>query len=118
MSTPLRSLIRSKLIHNRKSVSHIAIRCNSGFGFEYNDEQIALRDLANKFSREEIIPKAAHYDKTGEFPWDIVRKAHSLGLMNLSVPTNYGGGGLKLLDSCIIGIIISINRTILSLKSI
>jgi acyl-CoA dehydrogenase len=89
-------------------VSHIAIRCNSGFGFEYNDEQIALRDLAKKFSREEIIPKAAHYDKTGEFPWDIVKKAHSLGLMNLSVPTNYGGGGLKLLDSCIIGIIISI----------
>lgn len=57
---------------------------------EYNDEQKALQELARKFSREEIIPRAAEYDKSGEYPWDIVKKAWSLGLMNGHIPTHCG----------------------------
>jgi hypothetical protein len=33
---------------------------------ELSAEQKEYRDLARKFAQEEIIPKAAHYDKTGE----------------------------------------------------
>lgn len=29
-------------------------------------EQQEMQQLARKFAREEIIPNAAHYDKTGE----------------------------------------------------
>jgi acyl-CoA dehydrogenase len=29
-------------------------------------EQKEMQQLARKFTREEIIPNAAHYDKTGE----------------------------------------------------
>lgn len=49
-----------------------------------------MQELAKKFARDEIIPKAGHYDKTGEFPYDIVNKAHSVGLMNISLPLEYG----------------------------
>ena len=43
-----------------------------------------------------------HYDKTGEFPWEVYRKAYDLGLVNPSVPTAYAGGGLSALECCLI----------------
>ena len=63
----------------------------TGYNFTLNDEEREIIDLAEKFTRDEIIPNAAHHDRTGEFPWDIVKKAHSVGLMNLHVPKAYGG---------------------------
>lgn len=66
------------------------------------DEQREMQELARKFSREEIMPKAAHHDRTGEFPWEIVKKAHSLGLMNPHIPQEVGGLELPLYDSCLV----------------
>ena len=59
-------------------------------------------ELAENFTKNEIIPVAAHYDKTGEFPWPVIRKAHETGLMNLHIPQKYGGMGLGTLDGCMI----------------
>ena len=50
-----------------------------------------MLDQAEKFTREEVIPVAAEHDRTGEYPWDVIKKAHSLGLMNLHIPEKYGG---------------------------
>ena len=47
--------------------------------------------MAEKFCKEEIIPAAPHYDKTGEYPWDVIKKAHEVGLMNLHISEEYGG---------------------------
>jgi acyl-CoA dehydrogenase len=33
---------------------------------EISAEQKEMQQLARKFTKEEIIPNAAHYDKTGE----------------------------------------------------
>ena len=33
---------------------------------ELSEELQQLQEMARKFSREEIVPVAAHYDKTGE----------------------------------------------------
>lgn len=49
-----------------------------------------MQELARKFTRDEIIPVAAEYDRTGKYPWDIVKKAHALGLMNGGVEPEYG----------------------------
>ncbi len=70
--------------------------------FSLSDDQKQLQELARKFTKEEIIPKAAHHDKTGEYPIDIARKAWELGLMNTHVPVEYGGIGLGVLEGCII----------------
>lgn len=70
--------------------------------FSLSDEQKQLQELARKFSKEEIIPKAAHHDETGEYPLDIAKKAWELGLMNTHIPTEYGGLGLGILEGCII----------------
>lgn len=66
--------------------------------FNLTDEQRALRALAHDFARDEIRPVAPQHDRTAEFPWEVVKKAHALGLMNLTVPEEYGGGGLSQFD--------------------
>eukprot|EP00948_MAST-09A_sp_MAST-9A-sp1_P002075 g2075.t1 len=74
----------------------------AGLDFALTDEQQAYQDLARKFAREEMIPKAAELDKTGEYPHEIFEKAHSLGLVNTHVPEDCGGLGLHCMEGCII----------------
>ncbi len=42
-------------------------------------------------------------DQTGEYPWDLVKKAWSLGLINNHIPASIGGTDLSCLTCCIIG---------------
>ena len=70
--------------------------------FSLSPEQQSLRDLARRFARTEMAPHAAECDRAGRFPEEIYRKAFELGLMNLNVPTEYGGSGLGVVDQCLI----------------
>ncbi|MBI5118334.1 acyl-CoA dehydrogenase family protein [Candidatus Poribacteria bacterium] len=70
--------------------------------FSLTDEQKMLQETAHKFAEQEIRPKAAYHDKTGEFPREILQKAFDIGLMNESIPESCGGGGLSVVDGCII----------------
>lgn len=71
-------------------------------GFDLTQEQIALQDMARKFAANEIRPRAVECDHAGTFPEDIFEKAFGLGLMSGYIPEEYGGLGLKALDTCII----------------
>ncbi len=68
----------------------------------YTEEQEALVATAREFTRKEIIPKAAHYDETGEFPREILKKAWETGLMNIEIPDAYGGLGGSCVDNCLV----------------
>jgi acyl-CoA dehydrogenase len=70
--------------------------------FDLTDEQSAVQRLAHEFARNEIVPVAEHHDRTAEFPWQVVKKAYEIGLMNPNIPTEYGGPGLTLLDEMLI----------------
>src|SRR6476660_3482158 len=70
--------------------------------FTLTDEQKNLRDMAHDFAEKEIRPVAWEYDKDGDWPQDIIDKAHEAGLMNTHAPEEYGGPGLTYLDGCII----------------
>ncbi len=59
-----------------------------------NAEQSMIRDAARDFAQNEIVPVAAHYDETGEFPADIIKKMGAMGFMGIEVPEEYGGPGL------------------------
>merc|ERR1719220_1575888 len=74
----------------------------AGMNFDISPDQRELIDLAEKFTADEIIPNAAHHDKTGEYPWAVIRKAHEVGLMNLHISPEYGGLGLGTLDGCMV----------------
>ena len=83
-----------------RTFSSTSLRRSIGFGL--SDEQKELRDLARKFTLQEVIPKAAHHDTTGEYPTDILKKAWEVGLLNTHVPEKYGGLGLGVLDCAIV----------------
>jgi acyl-CoA dehydrogenase len=70
--------------------------------FKLTDDQREYRDLALKFAKNEMIPKAAHHDEKGEFPIEIMKKAWELGLLNTCIPAEYGGNGFTNLDGVLI----------------
>ncbi len=74
-----------------------------GLNFELTEEQQMLQKMARDFAAQEIIPVAAHFDQTAEFPIDIIDKGRRIGLVNLNIPEEYGGPGASVLDECIVG---------------
>ncbi|XP_038147849.1 medium-chain specific acyl-CoA dehydrogenase, mitochondrial-like isoform X1 [Cyprinodon tularosa] len=75
---------------------------SSGFSFELTDQQKEFQQLARRFAREEMMPVAAAYDKSAEYPFPIIKKAWELGLVNGHIPQEYGGMGLSIFDACLI----------------
>lgn len=70
--------------------------------FSLTQEQQELQNKAREFAQEYMIPYASYYDETGEFPMPIIKKAWESGLMNLTIPKEFGGPGLGLIDACIV----------------
>jgi acyl-CoA dehydrogenase len=66
--------------------------------FSITEEQRQLVETARKFTRERIIPVAQKLDEHGTFPIDICKEGWELGLMNVEIPSDYGGIGLSCLD--------------------
>lgn len=59
--------------------------------FGLSDDEKALQETARKFAREVMRPQAAHCDETSTFPKDIIKAASELGLMNMTIPAEFGG---------------------------
>jgi acyl-CoA dehydrogenase len=70
--------------------------------FSLSSEQSEIKELALKFTRNEMIPLAQKFDEEGTFPTDIFKKAWELGLINTCIPAEYGGTGFTSVDSVII----------------
>jgi acyl-CoA dehydrogenase len=70
--------------------------------FELSPDQQEIKELALKFAKNEMMPKASEYDEKAILPKEILEKAWSLGLVNTCIPTEYGGNGFTSLDSMII----------------
>ncbi|MBJ36028.1 MAG: acyl-CoA dehydrogenase [Euryarchaeota archaeon] len=69
---------------------------------ELNDDQLMLQTLARDFADEELIPNAENWDREGIFPSEAIQKARNLGILNCTIPEDYGGMGLSFLDEVII----------------
>ncbi len=61
--------------------------------FELDQEHRLFQRTVREFAQAELAPRAAELDRTGEFPWDNIRKMASLGLMGIPFPEEYGGAG-------------------------
>ncbi|PYQ14493.1 MAG: acyl-CoA dehydrogenase [Acidobacteria bacterium] len=90
---------------------------------ELTAEHRTIRDMVRDFAAREIAPRAAHYDRTREFPHDNVRKCAELNLMGVMVPEQFGGSGLDTISYALIieelsracastGVIVSVNNSL------
>eukprot|EP00316_Scyphosphaera_apsteinii_P008261 CAMPEP_0119301212 /NCGR_PEP_ID=MMETSP1333-20130426/3025_1 /TAXON_ID=418940 /ORGANISM="Scyphosphaera apsteinii, Strain RCC1455" /LENGTH=471 /DNA_ID=CAMNT_0007303225 /DNA_START=28 /DNA_END=1444 /DNA_ORIENTATION=+ len=80
-----------------------AEEAGGGISLALSEDQVALQQLARRFAADEIIPVAAEYDRTMDFPRPVFNKAWELGLVNTHIPEEYGGLGLGCTEGCIIG---------------
>jgi butyryl-CoA dehydrogenase len=69
--------------------------------FDLSDEQRAIRTTVRGFAQDEIAPRAAAYDESGEFPYDLVAGMARLGLFALPFPESEGGAGGDFVSYCI-----------------
>ncbi|MFQ6618729.1 MAG: acyl-CoA dehydrogenase family protein, partial [Fidelibacterota bacterium] len=69
--------------------------------FTFTEEQQMLRDMCRKFTENEIKPLADKIDQNEEIPRELIKKIAELGLMGISVPEEYGGGGFGEIGYCI-----------------
>jgi len=53
-----------------------------------------VKDMVTRFVNEEIKPMAEELDRTHKHPREICRKLGEMGLMGVSVPTEFGGAGM------------------------
>jgi alkylation response protein AidB-like acyl-CoA dehydrogenase len=66
-----------------------------------SDEHEALRKSVESFAREVVAPQAEQADRTGEFPYDVIRQMGEMGLFGLPFPESYGGMGGDFLALCL-----------------
>ncbi len=72
--------------------------------FSLSSEQQDLVNVARDFVKRDFTTEVVrHHDETGEFPMAILKKAFDLGLMNGHIPQEYGGLGLSVVDSTLVG---------------
>jgi len=69
--------------------------------FAPTPEHEAFRRVVREFAEAEIAPHSEEWDRTAEFPVDVVRKMGDLGLFGLPFPEEYGGSGADFATLCI-----------------
>ena len=61
--------------------------------FSLTEQEKMLQKLARDFAEEQVAPRAAEIDCTGEFPVDLVEELGKRGFRGLPYPAEFGGGG-------------------------
>jgi len=62
--------------------------------FNPTDEHLALRQMVRSFVETEVDPQAQEYNRAEKFNMDLFRKLGSLGLLGVTVPSEYGGSAM------------------------
>jgi acyl-CoA dehydrogenase len=62
-------------------------------------ERQALRETTRRFVEKEVNPCLDEWERAGELPRELHRRAGELGLLGVSFPESAGGGGGDLIDS-------------------
>ena len=70
--------------------------------FSLTDDQLAIQEMAQRFTADEITPHAARWDEEHIFPRETIRKAAELGFGSIYVSEESGGIGLGRLEAALI----------------
>jgi alkylation response protein AidB-like acyl-CoA dehydrogenase len=61
--------------------------------FKLTEEQEMIRKMVRDFAEKEIAPLARENDEKSTYPREIADKLGELGIMGMTMPTEYGGAG-------------------------
>jgi alkylation response protein AidB-like acyl-CoA dehydrogenase len=70
--------------------------------FQLNEDQLAIQEMAQRFTADNITPNAAAWDEGHIFPRDTIKAAAELGFAAIYVSEESGGIGLGRLESALI----------------
>jgi len=70
--------------------------------FSLTDDQIAIQDMARKFTADRITPHAAKWDEEHHYPVDVWKAAGELGFGAIYVSEENGGIGLGRVEAALI----------------
>src|SRR2546423_3231608 len=62
--------------------------------FALTEEQKQIKQMVREFAESEIKPHLMQWDEAQHFPTDVFRKAGELGMLGVTIPEEYGGGGV------------------------
>ena len=61
--------------------------------FDLGQEHELVRSTVREFAEARVAPVAEELDRESRFPYDLVAEMAELGLMGMTIPEEYGGGG-------------------------
>ena len=70
--------------------------------FELTEDQLAIQEMARRFTADNITPFAAEWDEKHVFPKDTIKAAADLGFASIYVSEENGGSGLGRLEAALI----------------
>ncbi|HHH80950.1 MAG TPA: acyl-CoA dehydrogenase, partial [candidate division Zixibacteria bacterium] len=71
----------------------------------FTEEQLMIKELAQRIAEEKIKPVRQKYDEEAIFPWDIVKELAQTDLFRVFIPVEYDGmveEGLGITNMCIV----------------
>ena len=70
--------------------------------FQLNEDQLAIQEMAQRFTADNITPFAAEWDENHHFPRDVIQRTGELGFGAIYVSEESGGIALGRLEAALI----------------
>ena len=104
-------MFRSVNLKIVRSRLHSAVRCQSVTAaptniaelqlFNPTEEHASLRTMLREFVEKEVDPQALKFNREEKFNHELFRKLGDLGLLGITVETEFGGSGMDAVAACI-----------------
>ena len=92
---------------------------------ELTEAQKAFQERIAQFARDRVAPQASEIDERGTFPRELVAAVAEFGLMGVTIPPEWGGGGLDYVSyavgiealaaaSAVVAVIAAVNNSLVA----
>jgi isovaleryl-CoA dehydrogenase len=94
-----------KTIHAFNPIAVRAFMTSKPFNYEIlrlEEVRAGLREAAEKFSQDEILPHAHEIDVKDKMPMNLWKKMGDQGFLGITVEEEFGGAGLGYYEHCLV----------------
>ena len=71
--------------------------------FNLTEDQLAVQEVAREFAEKKLKPRAEEFDTEAKLDPALIKEMGELGLLGLTLPEEYGGGGMDTVSYMIAG---------------